>query len=188
MFIIPQKHKNRNPFVSELRHYLNLSPFELQTLGVWHFVLGYLRRRSLRELRCGGEKSFSATPKEKMLNTRMGIEHFWRRRKDLNLRAGYPTYTLSRGASSPLEYFSIKTARGSIDCPIIISIFFSFVNSFSLNYPQIFKIICRRRKFGVFFGDGRITTANFSLPRTQERARFPPTAETQRHRASSRPF
>ena len=36
---------------------------------------------------------------------------FWRRRKDLNLRAGYPTYTLSRGASSPLEYFSIKTSR-----------------------------------------------------------------------------
>ena len=33
--------------------------------------------------------------------------HFWRRRKDLNLRAGCPTYTLSRGASSPLEYFSI---------------------------------------------------------------------------------
>ena len=110
--IISQKHKNRNPFVSELRHCLNLTPCELQTLGVWHFVLccdsvatlaeqparasltseladsallGYLRRRSLRELRCGGEKSFSATPKEKMLNTRMGIEHFWRRRKDLIL-------------------------------------------------------------------------------------------------------
>ena len=25
----------------------------------------------------------------------------------MNLRAGCPTYTLSRGASSPLEYFSI---------------------------------------------------------------------------------
>ena len=31
---------------------------------------------------------------------------FWRRRRDLNSRAGYPTYTLSRGASSPLEYIS----------------------------------------------------------------------------------
>ena len=31
----------------------------------------------------------------------------WRRRRDLNSRAGYPTYTLSRGASSPLEYFCI---------------------------------------------------------------------------------
>ena len=29
----------------------------------------------------------------------------WRRRRDLNPRAGYPTYALSRGASSPLEYF-----------------------------------------------------------------------------------
>ncbi len=31
---------------------------------------------------------------------------FWRRRRDLNPRASCPTYTLSRGASSPLEYFS----------------------------------------------------------------------------------
>ena len=64
---------------------LNLTPCELQTLCVWHCVLccdnvatlagatllasltselvdsaslRYLRRRSLRELRCGGEKSF----------------------------------------------------------------------------------------------------------------------------------
>ena len=44
--------------------------------------------------------------KEKIRNTQKGIPYFWRRRKDLNLRAGYPTYTLSRGASSPLEYFS----------------------------------------------------------------------------------
>ena len=34
---------------------------------------------------------------------------FWRRRRDLNPCAGYPTYTLSRGASSPLEYFSMVT-------------------------------------------------------------------------------
>jgi hypothetical protein len=26
--------------------------------------------------------------------------YVWRRRRDLNPRAGYPTYTLSRGASS----------------------------------------------------------------------------------------
>ncbi len=31
---------------------------------------------------------------------------FWRRKRDLNPRAGCPTYSLSRGASSPLEYFS----------------------------------------------------------------------------------
>ena len=110
--IIPHKYKNRNPFISELRHYLNLTPCELQTLGVWHFVLccgsvatlaeqparasltseladsallGYLRRRSLRELRCGGEKSFSATPKRKIRHTRMSMPYFWRRRKDLIL-------------------------------------------------------------------------------------------------------
>ena len=29
----------------------------------------------------------------------------WRRRRDLNPRAGYPTYSLSRGAPSPLGYF-----------------------------------------------------------------------------------
>ena len=28
---------------------------------------------------------------------------FWRRTRDSNSRAGYPTYSLSRGASSPLE-------------------------------------------------------------------------------------
>ena len=31
----------------------------------------------------------------------------WRRRRDLNPRAGFPTYSLSRGAPSPLGYFSI---------------------------------------------------------------------------------
>ena len=31
---------------------------------------------------------------------------FWRRKRDLNPRAGFPTYSLSRGAPSPLGYFS----------------------------------------------------------------------------------
>ena len=35
----------------------------------------------------------------------MGCFLFWRRRRDLNPRAGYPTYSLSRGAPSPLGYF-----------------------------------------------------------------------------------
>ena len=34
------------------------------------------------------------------------ISTLWRSRRDLNSRAGYPTYALSRGASSPLEYYS----------------------------------------------------------------------------------
>ena len=38
----------------------------------------------------------------------------WRRRRDLNSRAGYPTYTLSRGASSPLEYFRIGDDKTDI--------------------------------------------------------------------------
>ena len=38
----------------------------------------------------------------------------WRRRRDLNSRAGYPTYTLSRGASSPLEYFCILCVLGDV--------------------------------------------------------------------------
>ena len=39
-------------------------------------------------------------------DTRMGISFSWRSRRDSNSRAGYPTYALSRGASSPLEYYS----------------------------------------------------------------------------------
>ena len=52
-------------------------------------------------------KNPSSSPKRKIRYVQKDIPYFWRRRKDLNLRAGYPTYTLSRGASSPLEYFSI---------------------------------------------------------------------------------
>ena len=39
---------------------------------------------------------------QKWLNTAV-----WRRKRDLNPRAGYPTYSLSRGAPSPLGYFSM---------------------------------------------------------------------------------
>ena len=45
--------------------------------------------------------------KQKWQSRKGSAAFVWRRRKDLNLRAGCPTYTLSRGASSPLEYFSI---------------------------------------------------------------------------------
>lgn len=38
------------------------------------------------------------------------LDTFWRRRRDSNSRAGCPTYALSRGASSPLEYFSKMAA------------------------------------------------------------------------------
>ena len=72
--------------------------------------------------RCADWQILSSSPKRKKRNTRKGIPFFWRRRKDLNLRAGYPTYTLSRGASSPLEYFSTRTVV-SIRLTIITSIF-----------------------------------------------------------------
>ncbi len=35
------------------------------------------------------------------------ISVFWRRRRDSNSRAGHPAYSLSRGAPSPLGYFSM---------------------------------------------------------------------------------
>ena len=35
----------------------------------------------------------------------------WRRWRDLNSRADCSTYTLSRGASSPLEYISIQAVN-----------------------------------------------------------------------------
>ena len=44
----------------------------------------------------------------------------WRRRRDLNSRAAYTTYTLSRGASSPLEYFStVKISDPSSVKPLL---------------------------------------------------------------------
>ena len=59
---------------------------------------------------CGakGENPFFSVIKRKIPSVRKDTRYLWRRRKDLNLRAGCPTYTLSRGASSPLEYFSIR--------------------------------------------------------------------------------
>ena len=36
----------------------------------------------------------------------------WRGRRDLNPRAGFPTYSLSRGAPSPLGYFRILSSKG----------------------------------------------------------------------------
>ena len=47
----------------------------------------------------------------------------WRRRRDLNPRAGYPTYALSRGASSPLEYF----------CKLVTNYIFNYATIKPLN-------------------------------------------------------
>ena len=49
---------------------------------------------------------------ESLQNTKASLDFrdllcHWRRRRDLNPRAPYEAYSLRRGASSPLEYFSI---------------------------------------------------------------------------------
>ena len=61
------------------------------------------RRSPLSPSRALGFKSLLQQNKKAVLCTTF---LFWRRRRDLNPRASCPTYTLSRGASSPLEYFS----------------------------------------------------------------------------------
>ena len=105
---------------------MNLTPKELEisrisalcaisclgTRGSWSNFACLAEKRAFR-LGCASLSAppalrFKASPtKRKIRHARMNMPYFWRRRKDLNLRAGYPTYTLSRGASSPLEYFSI---------------------------------------------------------------------------------
>ncbi len=58
----------------------------------------------------------------------MSVGCFWRRRRDSNPRASFePAYALSRGASSPLEYFSMV--------------------AFSLNIKLPFKVLAERMGF-----------------------------------------
>ena len=51
-------------------------------------------------------KRFSGIEKVHRNSIKITVD-FWRRRWDLNPCAGYPTYSLSRGAPSPLGYFSM---------------------------------------------------------------------------------
>ena len=45
-------------------------------------------------------------PQQKLEAIMCAALRCWRRKRDSNPRAGYPTYSLSRGAPSPLGYFS----------------------------------------------------------------------------------
>ena len=45
--------------------------------------------------------------RENEFTLRNEVSFSWRGRRDLNPRAGFPTYSLSRGAPSPLGYFRI---------------------------------------------------------------------------------
>ncbi len=76
-----------------------IRPLQLQRLAV--SVPDGARRCPPRE-RFGFIEPHTAKTKRQALPVLL----FWRRRRDLNPRASCPTYTLSRGASSPLEYFS----------------------------------------------------------------------------------
>ena len=55
-------------------------------------------------------KRFSGIEKVHRNSIKITVD-FWRRRWDLNPCAGYPTYSLSRGAPSPLGYFSMVNIK-----------------------------------------------------------------------------
>ena len=74
------------------------------------------------ELLCSGVRLCAETVEKPCFKRFSGIEKvhrnsikitvdFWRRRWDLNPCAGYPTYSLSRGAPSPLGYFSMVNIK-----------------------------------------------------------------------------
>ncbi len=89
---------------------------------------------------------------------------FWRRREDSNFRAGYPTYTLSRGASSanlstsPFQKHALfvleqHTNRRFLVCHIIILDFFWFVKPFFIllyakmkesRFLTLYRLLCTK--------------------------------------------
>ena len=89
-------------------------------------------------------KSFLLRRKRKIRSIRKDTSYFWRRRKDLNLRAGYPTYTLSRGASSPLEYFSMVKPY------LLTHILYQHLSCLSSPFLKVLKIILFFRLFIYF--------------------------------------
>ena len=46
----------------------------------------------------------------------------WRRTRDLNPRAGFPTYSLSRGAPSPLGYFCKTYSKTKTLCQCVVAL------------------------------------------------------------------
>ena len=62
-------------------------------------------RRGPRRIRRSGSNPVFPHKKTKAAALLDDCFFSWRRRRDLNPRAGYPTYSLSRGAPSPLGYF-----------------------------------------------------------------------------------
>ena len=76
------------------------------------------------------DKSLPLRQKKQKDSRPKGQLSFWRRRRDLDSRAGKTRPTPLAGAPlRPLEYFSVTGCR-LVTCRIIISIIFAFVNTF----------------------------------------------------------
>ena len=99
------------------------------------FRLGFARLSALPlAVRARRKRDKTPTPPKKQKDSRpKGQLSFWRRRRDLDSRAGKTRPTPLAGAPlRPLEYFSI-TDRRLVVCRIIIPIYLPFVNTFSEN-------------------------------------------------------
>ena len=92
-----------------LRKLCNIASF----VAMWNEICPHSRQRIFHI--CGAnisQQSYFTCPQGKFrwkkhtLSGRQMCAFFWRRWRDLNSRADCSTYTLSRGASSPLEYIS----------------------------------------------------------------------------------
>ena len=98
-------------------------------------------------------KSLRLRQKVKIRQARMSMPYFWRRWRDLNSRADCSTYTLSRGASSPLEYISkaggellaiiLYQAKVRLSRDLVKKLERFIANSFSRGRPPSFsRFLC----------------------------------------------
>ena len=107
-----------------------------------------------------GRFGFNEPHTAKTKRQAMPVFLFWRRRRDLNPRASCPTYTLSRGASSPLEYISVLYACVNNKLAIILYQFILplsslFVKNFSTksdeNPLKAIKQLVKKIKRPIFY-------------------------------------
>ena len=89
--------------------FLHTAPKSTQN---WKFrIFSFRVKRSVSQRICGIRSRFRAflqiSQQKSKKKTLKQISVFWRRRRDSNSRAGHPAYSLSRGAPSPLGYFSM---------------------------------------------------------------------------------
>ena len=109
--------------------------------------LGYLRRRSLRELRRSRFKSLLRSQRKKETD-RNGLSLFLAEKERFELsRRVYPTYTLSRGASSANLSTSPCSNQGFIPCGS------PFFKSAPLLYPILLLLSISFLTFPLFIFD-----------------------------------